>query len=88
MMHTTFVGGAVLEKCKLGDGSWNVEFIMDGQYDNDARRQIHITKNYYPEVEWKALEPLKRRKVFLNRMNNTGGGGDAACTGECERHER
>ena len=38
-------------------------------------RIIYVTKMYYPEVEWKALEPLERRKVFLNRMNTKGVGG-------------
>ena len=30
---------------------------------------------YYPENERKKLEPLERRKVFLNRLNTKGGGG-------------
>ena len=67
--HKTSKGGAALDGCKLSDGSWNVDAIMDGQRDQDARRQTHITKMYYPEVEWKKLEPLERRKVFLNRMD-------------------
>ena len=62
-------GGAALDDCKLSDGSGNVDAILDGQRDQDARRQTHITKMYYPEVEWKKLEPLERRKVFLNRMD-------------------
>ena len=70
-------GGAALDKCKLGDGSWNVDSIMDGQYDREAKRQNHITKMCYPENEWKKLEPLERRKVFLNRLNTKGGGGKA-----------
>ena len=69
-------GCAALEKCKLNDGSWNVESIMDGRYDVEAMRQTHIAKMYYPEeVAWKALELFERRKVFLNCMNTTGGGG-------------
>ena len=30
---------------------------------------------YYPENERKKLEPLERRKVFLNRLNTKGGDG-------------
>ena len=29
-------------------------------------QQTHIDKPFYPEVEWKRLEPCERRKVFLN----------------------
>ena len=61
-------GGAALNKCKLSDGSWNVDAIFDGKRDDEARLQTHITKWYYPEVEWKKLEPLERRKVLLNRI--------------------
>ena len=67
--HVNSKGGAALDDCKLSDGSWNVDAIFDGQRDRDARRQTHITKMYYPEVEWKKLEPLGRRKVLLNRMD-------------------
>ena len=64
--------GRALDKCKLEDGSWNVDSIMDGQRDAEARRQTHITKVYYPMVEWKQLEPLERRKVVLNRLSAKG----------------
>ena len=33
--------------------------------------QTHIDKTFYPEAEWKRLEPCERRKVFLNRGDNT-----------------
>ena len=66
-------GGRALDKCKLEDGSWNVDCIMDGQRDDEARRQTHITKDYYPMAEWKQLEPLERRKVILNRLSGRRG---------------
>ena len=52
-----------------------MDFIIDGRYDREAKRQNHITKMYYPETKWKKLELLERRKVFLNGMNTKGGGG-------------
>ena len=67
-------GRAALDNCKVSDGSWNVDAIFDGQRDKEARRQTHITKMYYPEVDWKKLEPLERRKVLLNRMDAHSGG--------------
>ena len=73
-------GGAALDKCKLADGTWNLDSIIDGHHDREAKRQNHTTKMYYPEQEWKALEPLERRKVFLNRMGKGGGGGNAGQT--------
>ena len=66
-------GDAALDKCKLEDGSWNVDSIMDGQRDAEARPQTHITKVYYPMAVWKQLEPLERRKVVLNRLSAKGG---------------
>ena len=35
---------------------------------------------YYPEVEWKKLEPLERRKVLLNRMDAHSGGAKSGQT--------
>ena len=65
--HETTVGGAALNQCKLSDGSWPVEAIMDGKCDPECMLQTHIDKTYYPEIKWKKLEPCERRKVFLNR---------------------
>ena len=41
----------------------------------EAKHHNHIIKMYYPETEWKKLEPLERRKIFLNRMNTNGDSG-------------
>ena len=65
----TTKGGAALDKCKLRDGSWDLDAIFDGRRDNEARLQTHITDWYYPELEWKKLEPVERRKVLLNCIN-------------------
>ena len=90
--HVNSKGGRALDKCKLEDGSWNVDSIMDGQRDAEARRQTHITKVYYPMAVWKQREPLERRKVSLESPERKGGcrcdQPDAVCTGECKRHKR
>ena len=65
----TTKGGAALDKCKLRDGSWDLDAIFNGRRDDEARLQTHITKWYCPEMEWKKLEPLERRKVLLNRID-------------------
>ena len=57
-----------------------MDAIFDRQCDSEARRQTHITKLYYPEVEWKKLEPLERRKVLLNRMDAHSGGAKSGQT--------
>ena len=62
-------GGAALDNCKLRDGSWDLKAIFEGRRDDEARLQTHITKWHCPELEWRELEPLERRKVFLNRMD-------------------
>ena len=65
--HNTTVGGRACEHAKLDDGSWAVTAIFDGGHDDLCALQVHIDKAFYPEVEWKKVEPCERRKVFLNR---------------------
>ena len=81
LRHVTTKGGSRCNAAKNEDGSWAHQRIRDGGHDDLARLQTHITRASYPDKDWKAFEPLERRKVYINKFEaaaaSSGGGGTA-----------
>ena len=67
-------GGKSLDKATREDGEWNLKGIREGDFDDLARKQSHITKHHYPPEEFSQLEPLERRKLKLNQIKQVADG--------------
>ena len=65
--HVTTVGGQALNVAKLSDGSWDTIAITNGNHDFLAKKQTHVQKKWYPLNEYVKLEPLERRKLFIQQ---------------------
>ena len=51
------------------DGTYKTNDIRNGDYDFEASALSHINKCWYPENEFRAFNPLERRKLMLNQLN-------------------
>ena len=60
------VGGQALNVAKLPDGAWDTAAITHGDHDFLASKQTHVQNKWYPPEQYKDLEPLERRKLFLD----------------------
>ena len=56
-----------LQAVKDPDGGWTTHRIAEKKHDNLTKLQIHIDKKYYSHRELRALEPLERRTLEMNR---------------------
>ena len=60
------VGGQALNVAKLPDGSWDTVAITHGDHNFLASKQTHVQNKWYPVEQYNNLEPLERRKLFLD----------------------
>ena len=63
----TTVRGQALNVAKLQDGTQDTNSISNGDHDFLAKKQNHTTKNWYPSDEYRQLEHMGRRKLFINQ---------------------
>jgi hypothetical protein len=68
--HVTTKGGQALNVAKLPNGDWDTISIGKGDHDFLANKQDHISTVWLPNPQYMALEPLERRKLYLNQGRN------------------
>ena len=60
------VGGQALNVAKLPDSSWDTAAITNSNHDFLASKQTHVENKWHPLAQYNDLEPLERRKLFLD----------------------
>ena len=56
--HVTIAGGQALRVSKLPNGDWDTVQISRGAHDHLAKKQVHISKTWYPYSAYGKTEPL------------------------------
>ena len=64
------VGGQALNVAKLPDSSWDTAATTCGDHDFLASKQTHVQNRWYPLAQYNDLEPLERRKLFIDQRAN------------------
>ena len=64
--RTTKVSKEQFKAAKDADGGRAIHRIAAKEHDDLAKMQTHIDKCYYPQKEFRMLEPLERRKLDIN----------------------
>ena len=64
------VGGQALNVAKISDGSWDTVAITNGDHDFLASKQTHVENKWYLLPQYNDLEPLERRKLFIDQRAN------------------
>ena len=65
--HEITVWGQALNVVKPNDGSWDTAAILNGGHDFLAKKQVRVTKKWYPFNKYEKLEPLERHKLFIQQ---------------------
>ena len=59
---------------KLPNVYWGTVQISWGNHDHLAKKQVHISKTWYPSPVYGELEPLERRMIFINQSEEKAQG--------------
>ena len=70
-----------IKTAKDADGGWAAHRIASKEHNDLAQLQTHIDKCYYPQKEFRMLEPLERRKLDINREGSTKVAADGTTAG-------